>query len=351
MGTTPRDNRWLPGVLAAIGFLSSAYLEYLHVRAWLAPTEKSVCTVSSTVDCTTVALSPWSSVLGIPLPTWGALGFWLILVAVWRRSRWVLPLTLFSAVASVGLLAIELLLVRSVCLFCESVHVTSWLLLLVVWRMRHQFTTTKRDVDTFLYGLIPAAGLMLAVYFAVPPYWKVPTWGDTPPIPTGVTQEGKPWIGATKPLLTVEEWVDYGCPHCRASTARTLRLLAGAGSRVRLVRRNNPRMQCEPTSDLSCLNLRVALCAQKMGHFWQMDRWLFEHQGRGARVDVEAAAAAVHLDPGQLQACLVSAEIWDAAVAEAKAALHLRILDTPTYRIDGKKISEQDVLSRIRAGK
>ena len=91
-------------VLAALGLALSLALELLHVRAYLQPSASSFCAVGERLDCTSVALSRYSVLLGVPVPLWGALGFVAILVAAVRRSRWLLPLTGAAAVASLVLL-------------------------------------------------------------------------------------------------------------------------------------------------------------------------------------------------------------------------------------------------------
>jgi len=350
MGTTPRDNRWLPVSLAAIGFLFSAYLEYLHVRAWLDPGATSFCSVAKATDCTAVALSNWSTIGNVPLPIWGAAGFWVLGAASQRRSAWLLPFAAFGAVASLALLVVEVIAIGSICLFCEGVHLIAWVLLFVAWRRRTVFTAPKRDSEFFANGFVPAAAFLLAAFFMMPLYFRVPTWRGEPPFPTGITAAGSPWIGATDPALTVEEWVDYSCPHCKAASERTLRALAERGSKVRVVRRNDPRMTCSAVSPMSCLPLRAALCAAQQGRFWQMDRWLFANATRG-KVDLDAAAKDIRLDSTKLKACVASRETIVAANVEYRAAVDAQVIETPSYRIDARKVSEKDVIVRIKAAK
>ena len=72
--------------LAALGLTLSLVLEFLHVRAYLAPTTSSFCAVGEHLDCTTVALSRYSVLLGVPVPLWGAAGF-LAIVGAWQVNR------------------------------------------------------------------------------------------------------------------------------------------------------------------------------------------------------------------------------------------------------------------------
>jgi hypothetical protein len=59
-------------------------------------------------------------------------------------------------------------------------------------------------------GLVFGITTTLMVMF-FPAYWQM-----TPPvlstnIPTGVTEEGHPWIGAENPELVIVEFSDYRC--------------------------------------------------------------------------------------------------------------------------------------------
>jgi uncharacterized membrane protein len=347
MGTPSRDDRWLPASLAAIGFLSSVFLEYQHVRTWLSPSASSFCTVGKTADCTAVALSKWSSFAGIPVPIWGIAFFWVLLVAITRRNRWAVGLSALAAVGSVVLLLIELLAIGAVCLVCELVHVVSVALFIVMWMRRGDYVGPTRDENWLTYGVYPAGVVVLATLFFVPPYFRVPTWRGELPLATGKTAQGQDWIGSASPKLTVEEWVDYGCPHCRAASQRTLSVVAKRKDQLRVIRRHDPRMPCSAGTPSSCTTLRAAICAGKQGKFWQMDRWLFAHSEKG-KVDLDAAAKDVALDGARLKACFTAPETFAEAHTEYRAARQAHVAETPTYRIDGKKVSEEAAMARMK---
>ncbi|HVR18147.1 MAG TPA: vitamin K epoxide reductase family protein, partial [Polyangiaceae bacterium] len=115
-------------VLAALGLALSLALELLHARAYLEPTASAFCATGERLDCTSVALSRYSVLLGVPLPLWGALGFIAIAVAAVRGSRWLLPLTGVAALASLVLFVLELAAIGALCLLCEGVHLVCFAL-------------------------------------------------------------------------------------------------------------------------------------------------------------------------------------------------------------------------------
>jgi uncharacterized membrane protein len=126
--------RWTTFALAIAGLGVSAYLTYTHYTdAALAG-----CTeTSGVVNCGKVTTSPQSIVFGIPVAVLG-LAFYVFLAAImsplaWRSGRREIALArLVSLVAGIGfvlyLLYAELFQIGSICLYCTSVHVITFLL-------------------------------------------------------------------------------------------------------------------------------------------------------------------------------------------------------------------------------
>jgi uncharacterized membrane protein len=120
-------------VLALAGLGVSAYLTVAHF------TESTLlgCSESGLVNCTKVTTSPQSYVFGIPVAVLG-LAFYVAAVALmspwaWRSSRREVHLIrLASVVVGVGfvlyLIYAELFIIGSICLYCTSVHVITFVL-------------------------------------------------------------------------------------------------------------------------------------------------------------------------------------------------------------------------------
>ena len=120
-------------VLALAGLGVSIYLTIAHF------TESALagCSESGLVNCTKVTTSPQSYVFGIPVAVLG-LAFFVFCVAImspwaWRASRREIHLVrIASLVVGIGfvlyLVYAELFAIGSICLYCTSVHVITFLL-------------------------------------------------------------------------------------------------------------------------------------------------------------------------------------------------------------------------------
>lgn len=328
--------------LIIVGLLLSALLEYVHAKTFLVPAADSFCSVSERFDCAAVASSQFSVFLGLPWAVWGLLGFLSMLIASLRRSIWLWPLSVCSASVSLFLLWVSLFSIGSLCYLCEATHLVSWLLVILIARGRRALTGRYGDWNEMTAIFAAPLGTLLALLAFVPNYWSVFTYRGEPPYPTGTTEDNLPWIGAIEPKVVLHEYIDYGCPHCRAQSARTLRSLA-SHPELRVVRRQQPRMHCEKTAETSCQYARMALCAQDQGKFWQADRWLFAYVDVHKEPDLEGMARDLKLQRDEFLSCFASDEVFKRASAEAKAATRGGIRFVPGHKVDGKRLKPDEV--------
>ena len=144
-------------VLALAGLGVSIYLTIAHFS------ESTLLGCSETkglVDCTKVTTSPQSYVFGIPVAVLG-LAFYLFAAAImspwaWRAARREIHLVrIASLVVGIGfvlyLLYAELFIIGSICLYCTSVHVITFLIFVLtmfsaaMWGLR---PAARRSADS-----------------------------------------------------------------------------------------------------------------------------------------------------------------------------------------------------------
>ncbi|MBM4361949.1 MAG: thioredoxin domain-containing protein [Deltaproteobacteria bacterium] len=336
--------------LAAAGLCASLVLVAVHVRSHTEPDYESVCSVAQGFDCSAVALSRFSVLLGVPVPAIGAAGFVALGLAFYRGYRIALPLAALASVASVVLLAVELLVIRSVCLLCEVVHLCSWAMLWLAWVSRAALAPAPR---TGLMAVLAAPTALVALSaFAASSYTAPTSWTSMGDVPRGVGGDGLHWAGAKSPALTVTEYVDYSCPHCGVAARKTRRVFADKFDRLRLVRFPLSRMRCVRLAEganRSCEFVRAALCAGDVGKFWEMDGWLLSHAPGTAVLDVERASREVGIDPSVLTECMRSPDTFRRADALAAAAMRRHMVEAPAYTVGDRKLSAREAHERLDA--
>jgi uncharacterized membrane protein len=334
-------------VLAGVGGALSLLLAYTHYLAYVAPGASDYCALGERISCARVALSQYSVWLQLPVALWGVLGFLAIGCATWQRSRWVLPLSVAAAGGSLALLALSVFAVGAVCPLCVLTQLCSFGLLFLAVRSRRDVWAPLSKWEPSLLSLAPALGLLAASWLFLPRYWGAFDFRGEVPFAHGMTAQGDAWIGAAEPKLTVEEFVDYACPHCQVASSDSLRRLAQHPHELRLVRRYFPLLPCAPQSAGRCMTLRIAFCAGEQQKFWQADRWLFQHATLSATPDPAQVARDLELDPAQLLGCVERADVYERAIDASKRAKKQRIPGTPYYAVAGRSMGHAEALQLI----
>lgn len=133
----PAWQTWLSFALALGGLGVSTYLTVVHFVG----TQILACTSNHTFNCEAVITSPQSYVVGIPVAVLG-LAYYVVMVGLcspfaWRaRDRRIQLARLAMVVLGIGfvlyLVSAELLVIKSICIWCTVVHVLTFAQLLLV---------------------------------------------------------------------------------------------------------------------------------------------------------------------------------------------------------------------------
>jgi len=350
--------------LAAIGLALAAYLTFLHVRLHHDPTYVSVCAFGEKVNCESVAASNHSVYFGLPVAVWGLIGYAVVLWAALtqlkrgRQAAGTGMLALFGialALVSIALAALSSFVIGAVCLFCTATYLVNLAIAITAiarTRRRGGFVACVRgDIEDLLAHPGPAAravGVWLLIVAAaqvfVPEYWELASWRQGVFGETGVTDDGYPWIGARDPKLTIHEYLDYECPHCKLAHHKLRRILADHPDEMRVVRHDYARMACEPNGPKlkrqSCAMSRAAFCALDQRRFWEWNDAVFAHPrpltGDARKTYIGEMAQSLGFETGRFDECLLSERTVTRAQAVYLDAKKLKISETPTYVVDGK---------------
>lgn len=145
--------------------------------------------------------------------------------------------------------------------------------------------------------------------------------------------------------ITVVEFADFECPHCRLAGFFLKDIAHRYGDQVQFVFKNYPLgMKCNPglTRDVhpdSCEAGQAVQCAKRQGKFWEFHDSTFDNQGALGRKKMMTIAGELGLDAARFEECLdkdtIATEISQ-QVADGKA---LGINGTPSIFVNGRALS------------
>ncbi len=154
-----------------------------------------------------------------------------------------------------------------------------------------------------------------------------------------IATEGYPSKGPADAPVTVVEFADFQCPHCKRASAVLDKLGAQYGDQMRVVFMDFP---INP-SGISRVVAWGAVCADRQGKFWQYHDLAFNRQ---AMLDENAPftlAKSLGLDEAEFKTCFEEDAVR-AKVAQAEAeARRLGLSSTPTVYVNGRKVVMQDM--------
>jgi len=354
----PRGVRIAFVLLCIVGLGVAFELTRIHLWVHADPSYRSFCALSETVNCDTVAESPYSVFLGVPVSVWGILGYLLMgaLAAsgLRRRGTWpagvLLGLASFSVGASLLLGSISFLTIKSICLLCLSTYaVNAALLVLAIVDQRAAGSlrsALRADLDKLRRSPLVAAVVMglpavvaVALMLTYPAYWKEHDLQKTSGEARGMSPEGHAWIGAVQPAVTVEEYSDYECPHCRRGHREMRRLVSRYPDKLRFVHRHFPLddhcnpMITRPFHPRACELARLVVCAGRQQKAWEASDLLFFDSADLATLSPASLARQLGIDGAALQQCMQDPSSMQAVRADIDQGRKLGIQGTPTYVI------------------
>jgi protein-disulfide isomerase len=363
-------------VIAVIGIALAVYLMHVHRIVHGGSGATPSCDYSTQLNCSSVALNRWSSVLGVPTAAWGLLmyaGFALLAAAGFRRR--VFPegpagLLLCGAIPAVGfglfLMYIMATEVRAWCVSCLGLDAVNVGLLIcglvAAWR-RGPLKALNDDLQALTENKPAAIALVggpaLAGILVLSAYPSRPTsapGGEQPVVlPDGgfdtvreeLNLEGAPARGPSGALITIIEFSDYQCPYCRAAHEEIREEMEHYPDVYRFIHFHHPLDQaCNPAiprpfHPYACLASFAAICAQREGDdkFWQINDLLFE---RGHNLDeaaIRQIVGEVRLDWGRVDECMRSDSTRERVLHDLEQARLVPVDGTPTFVINGHVVT------------
>jgi protein-disulfide isomerase len=135
------------------------------------------------------------------------------------------------------------------------------------------------------------------------------------------------------PLVLVE-YGDYECPHCGDAYSVVKQLRKDFGPALTFVYRNFPLTSVHKHAQRAAETAEWAAIA---GKFWEMHDHLFEHQDRLDDKGLLASAAALALDPRDLQTAWHSHSLIPRVKEDFLSGLNSGVTGTPKFFINGRR--------------
>ena len=154
-----------------------------------------------------------------------------------------------------------------------------------------------------------------------------------------IATEGFPSKGNAAAPVTIVEFSDFQCPHCKRAANVIRELMGQYADRVRLVYMDLPINR----SGVSRLVSEGAVCAQEQGQFWEYHDLAFARQASLDQDSPFELANAAGLDRETFRRCFESPQT-KARVARSEAeARRLGLTSTPSVFVNGKRIQIYDL--------
>jgi len=355
-------------ILCILGLGVTLYLSWSHYHSYTDINYSSFCAISQTINCDTVAQSPWSIFLGLPIAVWGVIGY--ILFAILFIPTYSYPLTripnwsiltvisfIFSAI-SVYLGFISTTKIHAYCLLCISSYTICLLLFFFSWITHRRFSDgtliynikksivhLKSSTPNKIIFSVFILNVSIAI-ISIPHYWESPLPPLSNSILTGITKEGHPWIGAAHPKLTIDEYTDYQCFQCYKTHYKLRQLIAKYPDSIRLVHHHypmdnevNPIVVPEPFHIGSGKMAQLAIYALSKEKFWQTNDLLYDLGRNKQPFNIKIISEKTDLPTEELAWALESKEVKEILRYDIWHGMKLGITGTPAFVIQEKVYS------------
>jgi thiol-disulfide isomerase/thioredoxin len=142
-----------------------------------------------------------------------------------------------------------------------------------------------------------------------------------------------PSQGPSSAPVTIVEFADFECPHCRHAAPLLEKQVESHPGKVRLVYKFFP-LQSHVHGESAA---RGTVAAMKQGKFWELHHLLFEHQETLENRDIEKFAKELGLDMAKWKADWAAEATADRVSRDRKQGDVLGIRGTPAIYINGRE--------------
>lgn len=149
---------------------------------------------------------------------------------------------------------------------------------------------------------------------------------------------GYPSKGPSDAAVTLIEFGDYQCSHCRDAFLKLAKVLPEYEDKIRFIFMDFPINQ----SGISRKIAEGAQCAQQQDKFWPFHTMAYERQSQLNENSAVSFAQELGLDITQFEQCLSNEATALKVKSSAQQAVQSGVTGTPTFFLNGIKLSDHD---------
>ncbi len=364
--------------------LSMGLQLYLSSRSYslsVDNTENSkICHINDFINCDNTLLSNYSDFAGIPVSNWGfATHLILLFLSLFLLIGWDKPSIIWfsigvfsalSASASLIMLGISAFLLKLFCPFCIGLYLLSFVVVFCVFPYAKKyisvpiFKQARVFLSCALFALLPISALIHLIFinmYDIKSTQKIVKnnlmdWLSAPVKKTGETELLATGPTKDKAVITIKEFADFLCFHCRNSYY-TLKKFKASNPQARIEYFSFPLDQCK-NKRVSCALTKAVYCAEKQKNGWDIHGIIFEHQkefinlrnNKKALEKIEIFSRHLkNMEWKKWHDCTDSPASEEVLEKQIKAGKDMNIKGTPAFFINGKKVQHKYFIRTIKA--
>lgn len=382
---TKKQNLLLISTAISLGLF--VYLTVHHYAVKLGIGGSALCSISATINCDAAATSRFAEMGQIPIALLGAIfQFFFLSTLVFHKLNWIdesvylkrfIQFMLASAATvSLVMAVISFTIVKVLCPFCFGTYLFSFISLFFGWNL---FQTDSKNFSItgyiseyksylILLALIPITSWIISgmiqesyglsqINKIIPE--KIAIWKSSPvnqfDPSTGITKKG------TSDKITIVEFADFKCPHCKAASKTIESFLKGRPD-VQFIFKPYPldgscnsNEQIPKGDGTRCTLAAWVICAEQLAQKgWEMQHWIFDNQEEFSLIrDLNTLLPDIQtkfqIKSENLRTCADSSATYDLLKKSSAEGNSAKVSGTPTIYLNGRKLEAGQVFQVLSA--
>ena len=148
-----------------------------------------------------------------------------------------------------------------------------------------------------------------------------------------LTSHDSPLRGSPMAPVTIYEFSDFQCPHCKTASPYLKKIIEQSNGKVKLVFKQYPLQGHPKARDAA----KATIAADKQGKFWEMHDLLFKNQDDLQTANLDDYAKELGLDMKRFKADMQSKDTEKKVEADIAEGHAVRVESTPTIFVNDRR--------------